>query len=281
MIVECPGCKSHYDVSGRPSGTRARCRCGTSFVLPDPPDQAGLLACPVCGAPVPPTNHTCEHCRTQLLVRACPRCFARVFHGARHCSHCGAETAAPAAADPDGNATARRCPRCDQHLIGRLVSDVLLDECDGCGGVFVDAAALERILKERRQARADALLGAIPRAELAPPSGDGPVYVKCPDCSTLMNRRAFARGAGVVVDVCRQHGTWFDAGELPRVIEFAMDGGLERAAADEAEQRRQEARRLETERRKSQIVIAASDAEADRGRKLSNLIDLIRELFWW
>ncbi|MEZ4367776.1 MAG: zf-TFIIB domain-containing protein [Kofleriaceae bacterium] len=53
-----------------------------------------------------------------------------------------------------------------------------------------------------------------------------------------MNRRLFARGSGVVVDVCRGHGTWFDAGELPATVEFVMNGGLARAeAADLAEQR--------------------------------------------
>ena len=34
MIVECPGCHSRYDVTGRPPGTRARCRCGSVFLLP-------------------------------------------------------------------------------------------------------------------------------------------------------------------------------------------------------------------------------------------------------
>lgn len=280
MIVECPGCRSRYDVTGRPPGTRARCRCGTVFALAAPDQQASKLDCPHCGAPVPPTNHRCEHCRTQLLVRACPRCFARVFHGARHCSHCGAETDLPAAATADGRARTRACPRCDQPLVGQLVADVLLDQCDACGGMFVDSTALERILSERRQARADALLAALP-PEDATPGPTERLYIRCPDCDTVMNRRGFARGARVIVDVCRAHGTWFDAGELPRVIAFAMSGGLERAAAAEAEARLEQARRLESERRGAAMLALPTDSASERSDKLARLLDALHKLFRW
>jgi Zn-finger nucleic acid-binding protein len=50
--------------------------------------------------------------------------------------------------------------------------------------------------------------------------------VMCPTCGTSMNRKLFASGSGVVVDVCRSHGTFFDAGELPAIIDFVMAGGL-------------------------------------------------------
>ena len=44
MIVECSGCHLRYDVTGRPPGTQARCRCGTVFVLPPPPAEAQAMA---------------------------------------------------------------------------------------------------------------------------------------------------------------------------------------------------------------------------------------------
>jgi hypothetical protein len=37
--------------------------------------------------------------------------------------------------------------------------------------------------------------------------------------------------SGIVVDVCVQHGTFFDAGELPRVLSFVRHGGLAKAQA--------------------------------------------------
>ena len=35
-----------------------------------------------------------------------------------------------------------------------------------------------------------------------------------------MNRVNLARCSGVIVDICRAHGTWFDREELSRIVEF-------------------------------------------------------------
>ena len=245
MIVECPACKSRYDLSGRPPGTKGRCRCGTIFELPVR-TQAAMLQCPKCGGNVAATNHSCEFCEAALLVKACPRCFARVFHGSNNCGDCGADVVRPAAADPDGNATKRACPRCiSTTLIARVVGETLLDECPTCHGVFLDMDALDRILREREQSRASALLGLSPSQGAATETAlqTGPMYVKCPDCAHMMNRRNFARGAGIIIDVCSAHGTWFDAQELPRVVKFVMDGGLEVAKKRELERLQEDAKR--------------------------------------
>jgi Zn-finger nucleic acid-binding protein len=272
MIVECPGCKSRYDVSGRPAGTRARCRCGTEFRLPDPPGQAGSLACPNCGAAVGVGAHQCQYCSAELLVRACPRCFARIFHGHSHCPHCGVTVGVPARANQDGSASARICPCCtdSKALVARLVGDVLLDECSACHGVWLDAAAVDRIVRERQESSLSTL------RQMTPPSpaltGDGPrylgappastsaapqqrsMYIACPDCGQMMNRVNFARQSGIILDVCRAHGTWFDSSELERVVEFVMKGGVEASQRREVEELREQARR------------AAADAEAARSR---------------
>ena len=42
-----------------------------------------------------------------------------------------------------------------------------------------------------------------------------------------MNRVNFARCSGVIVDVCRGHGTWFDRDELSGIVQFIRGGGLE------------------------------------------------------
>jgi hypothetical protein len=51
-----------------------------------------------------------------------------------------------------------------------------------------------------------------------------------------MNRLNFAHTSGVIVDVCTPHGTWFDADELRRVLEFITNGGLEAARVRELRQ---------------------------------------------
>ncbi len=54
-------------------------------------------------------------------------------------------------------------------------------------------------------------------------------YLMCPVCKKSMNRKAFGRISGVVVDVCKTDGVWFDAGELGDVLAFVERGGLEEA----------------------------------------------------
>ena len=65
-----------------------------------------------------------------------------------------------------------------------------------------------------------------------------------------MNRVNFARISGVVVDVCKGHGTFLDPGELHAIVEFIHGGGLQRARTRQLEDlREQEKRALEAERR--------------------------------
>ena len=42
-----------------------------------------------------------------------------------------------------------------------------------------------------------------------------------------MNRINFARCSGVIVDICKGHGTWFDRDELSGIVQFIRGGGLE------------------------------------------------------
>ena len=68
-----------------------------------------------------------------------------------------------------------------------------------------------------------------------------------------MNRINFARCSGVIVDVCKGHGSWFDASELREIIEFIRAGGLELS-------RQKEKREIEFERQqlKQDKIAAAS-----------------------
>ena len=40
-----------------------------------------------------------------------------------------------------------------------------------------------------------------------------------------MVRRQYAQRSGVVIDVCRNHGIWFDPDELHQVLQWIADGG--------------------------------------------------------
>lgn len=121
------------------------------------------------------------------------------------------------------------CPRCSHALVGRRIKDVIVHECPDCEGVFLDENAIGLLVEDQTHERAKVLLAELPRRMHSALPGDRKMYVKCPTCTTMMNRKQFAAGAGVVVDVCRSHGTFFDAGELPAIIDFVMGGGLKRA----------------------------------------------------
>lgn len=262
MILACPACDSRYDVTGHPIGQQFRCRCSQVITLEAPSSQARELSCPHCGAGVAPTSSTCAHCSAQLLLKACPRCLSRVFHGHKHCPDCGSELSVGAVEE---TATDRVCPRCDHAMVARRVADLVIDECTACHGLFLDQIAITRVVTDRRQARAEALLGALPQKfeyERQPP---GKMYIKCPICQTVMNRKLFAAGSGVVVDVCRAHGTYFDAGELPRIIDYVMQGGLEKAERKEIDRARAEVEREKHAARQVAATTAYATTHEMRG----------------
>lgn len=121
-----------------------------------------------------------------------------------------------------------------------------VQECDRCQGLWLDVSTFENICANREQQ--SAVLGG---ASVAPGNAvraNAKVnYVPCPQCSQLMNRINFARCSGVIVDVCKGHGTWFDSEELSRIIEFIREGGLEVSRANEKAEIQEERRRLQAE----------------------------------
>ncbi len=200
---------------------------------------AETLNCPMCGAPASTNATLCEHCGARLATVACPSCFGMMFIGAKFCSHCGAR-----ADRTEINAPAPQlCPRCRVDMSAVVIGGNNLRECPRCEGIWAEASSLEQICADREKQAA--VLGmATPLAQAE--SGDiekNIRYIPCPVCSKLMNRVNFARCSHVVVDVCAQHGTWFDKDELRRIVEFIRGGGLETARAREIsdleEQRRQ------------------------------------------
>jgi Zn-finger nucleic acid-binding protein len=116
-------------------------------------------------------------------------------------------------------------------------------ECERCLGLWLDAASFEKLCADREQQ--SVVLGAASRAPTSSVRETSKVsYIPCPDCLQLMNRINFARCSGVIVDICKGHGAWFDRDELSRIVEFIRGGGLEAARAREKEEIKEERRRL-------------------------------------
>jgi Zn-finger nucleic acid-binding protein len=200
---------------------------------------AETLNCPMCGAPASTDSSLCEHCGARLATVACPSCFGMMFLGAKYCSHCGAKAERTEVAD----AKPEPCPRCKVPMNAVVIGKTSLRECPHCEGIWAETAALNQICADRaQQAAVLGLPAVLPSAE------DGALetirYVPCPVCGDLMNRYNFAHCSHVIVDVCGQHGTWFDRDELRRIVEFIRAGGLEQARAREIAELEERRRQL-------------------------------------
>lgn len=129
----------------------------------------------------------------------------------------------------------RPCPRCTLPLVPRHIHELVIDECGQCRGMFLDAVA-KRLLAEENADRAAALFAAL-AADPPTPTTRTELACMCPVCGVAMHRKLSRTGAGVVIDICKAHGTFFDGGELDRVLTFARREDAEQAKrADEESQ---------------------------------------------
>jgi Zn-finger nucleic acid-binding protein len=197
---------------------------------------ARTYACPGCGASVVEDARHCTYCHAPVATVRCARCFHLNAPVALHCSGCGQELGL----EPIGESAELSCPDCHEALSAFRSAAGTLYDCAGCGGQLVEQPLLVELL-ERRELYG----GAAPRPAARRNENLGRVrYVRCPACGVHMNRKNFGASSGVIVDVCRKHGMWFDEGELPRVLAFVESGGLARARQREAEEQAQALRDL-------------------------------------
>lgn len=198
--------------------------------------DAESLHCPNCGAPADPDARRCAYCRARLATVACASCYAAMFEGTAFCPRCGA-----ARRRGEPQPTDVRCPGCRAALSTVQVGPVVMLECGTCDGVWLDAADFERVCTDG-EARAAVVHR---RSAGALPVRAGRIrYRPCVRCGRMMNRVNFARLSGTIVDVCRGHGTFLDAGELHAIVTFVHDGGLDRMREREVAEIEEARRRL-------------------------------------
>jgi len=190
---------------------------------------------------------------------ACPSCFGLMFIGSKFCDHCGAIAAPLEVSLVDD---AGECPRCRASLENLTVDKTAFRGCSECDGLWVDAPTFESICADRE--RQAAVLGFLNQRTIKHDQKTKIAYVPCPDCGELMNRNNFARASGVIVDICRHHGVWFDADELPAIVEFIQKGGMELARQRELTELKDERSRLREDQRKQ----AAQDSRFATGNIL-------------
>lgn len=116
------------------------------------------------------------------------------------------------------------CPRCRGPLVPRVQAPVKVEHCQTCGGLWLDRATLRQVVELPGAAAAIRSI-AEDAARRSPLGGAVGVFnVGCPVCDRLMERRTHRR-TGIVIDLCPEHGTWFDRGEAKRMLERAGSAG--------------------------------------------------------
>jgi Zn-finger nucleic acid-binding protein len=163
-----------------------------------------------------------------------------MFTGMQFCPSCGAR----ADHDVDDGARSLACPGCKADMRRVRVGATPMYECPSCASNWVDTETFTAMCSNREERGAVAsILGAT--KESAPILGGAIRYLPCPLCAKFMNRTNFGHRSGVIIDVCKGHGAWFEPRELRNVLLFVDSGGFERARAEESKQRDEDRRKLD------------------------------------
>jgi Zn-finger nucleic acid-binding protein len=111
------------------------------------------------------------------------------------------------------------CPRHPHPLAPSTSGGVSLLGCSGCHGAFLDVDAMVGLLASKALLRrhADVQLPPIPLRQ-RPIRGE---VLACPMCRADM-REIFYGDSEVRVDVCAEHGVWFDDRELHEVAHYLV-----------------------------------------------------------
>ena len=192
-----------------------------------------MANCCNCSAPLPTNSIQCQYCGSRNDID-----LAGIHYNTTH------ELESP-----------RSCPRCSislQTINVETGGTFLIERCERCLGLFFDPGELEALLEAAvsnvfavNRSEIDSINSSLRSADY------GVHYVKCPDCSQLMNRVNFGAKSGVIVDRCKDHGVWLDGGELRHLLEWMKAGG----------------KLLDQERREQQQKEAALQQRKEQQRK--------------
>lgn len=110
------------------------------------------------------------------------------------------------------------CPVCDSPLVILELNQIEIDYCMNCHGIWLDDGELELLLQDSEEKTK--LLNSF-----VVDKSSSEKQVRCPICSKKMEKILCGADNKLTLDKCRrQHGIWFNEGELERVVEM---GGLD------------------------------------------------------
>lgn len=201
--------------------------------------------CINCSAPLPADSVKCDYCGSRNDVD-----LTGVHHYTSH--QCDTERICPVCSIP--------LKTIDLGINGRF----FIERCPECLGLFFDPGELEALLEQSVKNVFEINRSSLARFKLSGQTASRvATYVKCPVCAKMMNRINFGARSGVVIDRCREHGVWLEAGELRQLSEWMKAGGR-LLAAEKEEAREKELAREEKKRQSlSQRETAADYSNID------------------
>ena len=115
-----------------------------------------------------------------------------------------------------------KCPRCDVAIKEVILDDIVLDQCEECGGIWFDFAELDRVLnRDIMQARK-----VLPKR---PKNEDMSVEVlPCSRCSDKIIRMHTPNRKIVYYGCLTCYGRWLDGNELKRILDRPLAIKFER-----------------------------------------------------
>lgn len=106
------------------------------------------------------------------------------------------------------------CPVCKTSMMVLELHQIEIDYCQQCSGIWLDAGELELLLDDTQEKKHLLESFHIDLKNKEKPR-------RCPKCSKKMNKVIAGDDKKVLVDKCKkEHGIWFDQGELHQVVEL-------------------------------------------------------------
>ncbi|MEZ6197572.1 MAG: zf-TFIIB domain-containing protein [Planctomycetota bacterium] len=225
-LVMCKACHRQYDARHLEEGEILRCLCGEGVpVVEPPPHSPRAVRCSSCGAGLEADASSCGYCYSGVtieerhLASVCPGCGARMSDRAHFCMECGLEIRPQVLIALPHDSP---CPRCESEMRVRLLDEeISIGECTSCAGIWLSPDVFKNAVHRARSRHVDPI-ASHPEGEVAL-AKHAFRYLACPICRDRMTPRNFATTSGIMIDVCREHGIWFDHGEYQAVLRFAQD----------------------------------------------------------
>ncbi|HEX3128805.1 MAG TPA: zf-TFIIB domain-containing protein [Thermoanaerobaculia bacterium] len=115
------------------------------------------------------------------------------------------------------------CPEDGTDLTGVALerANGTVHECPDCHGVWVERELIERLEKQLASGPPPPSAVGLPAGLRGLAPAPQRYHRPCAVCGSLMDVKACG---GVVVDICSEHGVWFDPGELELFVAWVQAG---------------------------------------------------------